>query len=167
MNTVSEAYLARAEMWLLITTLVYFTMNGAQLFETAVIVPKWTASPPVSFHLLQGTYGLDLKAFWILIHSIHEITFITAIIVCWELDTVRNWLLGLFAIHFAVRVWTVLYFAPRIIGFQKTDVLNQQNAQLRQQATSWKNLNYLRVALFVAVSVGLIPVCSQLLHWKQ
>lgn len=33
-------YIVRAETWLFITTLVYFLMNGAQIFETAVIVPK-------------------------------------------------------------------------------------------------------------------------------
>jgi hypothetical protein len=76
MNTLSTSYFVRAEMWLFITTLAYFLMNGAQLFETAVIVPKWTASPPESFQLFRGTSGLDFKAFWIVTHSIHELTFI-------------------------------------------------------------------------------------------
>ena len=82
--------------------------NGAQLFETAVVVPKWTASSPESFQLFKGKYGLDFKLFWIVTHSIHEITFILAIIFCWQLETIRNWLLVLFVIHFAVRVWTLL-----------------------------------------------------------
>src|SRR5688500_15354527 len=114
MNGITENYVFRAELWLLITTLVYFLMNGAQLFETAVIVPKWTAAPPESFQLFKGNYGLDFKAFWIGLHSVHEITFILAIIFCWKLE-IRNWLLILFALHFAVRVWTLIYFAPNII----------------------------------------------------
>ena len=164
MNKVTGEYVSRAEIWLLLTTLLYFTMNGAQLFETAVIVPKWTASPPESLQLFRGKYGLDFKAFWIALHSIHEITFILAIIFCWKLDSIRNWLLVLFAIHMAVRVWTLLYFAPNVIEFQQMANTTEYSAQLLQRTTSWKNMNYIRVALFVAVSLGLLPVGSKLLH---
>ena len=159
MTIVTKEYLLRAESWLVITTLIYFMMNGAQLFETAVIVPKWTASPPESFQLFKGTYGLDLKTFWIVIHSIHEITFIMAIIFCWKLEPIRNWLLILFTIHFAVRVWTLVYFAPIIIDFQKMANTLEYSTNLYQRAVSWRNLNYLRVAVFMAVSIGLIPLC--------
>lgn len=124
-NSLTTEYLSRAEMWLFITTLIYFLMNGAQIFETAVIVPKWTASPPVSFQMFKGENGLDFKAFWITLHSIHEITFLLAIIFCWKIDPIRNWLLVLFAIHFAVRVWTLAYFAPNIIEF--LDFCNQRS----------------------------------------
>src|SRR5687768_12517576 len=119
MNTTALPDLAKAEMWLLITTLVYFLMNGAQIFETAAVVPKWSASPPKSFALISGPYGINLKAFWIIVHSIHEITFFIALYFCWKIDPVRNWLLLLLGIHFAARVWTLLYFAPTIIEFQK------------------------------------------------
>lgn len=167
MNDVTEEYLSRAEIWLLLTTLIYFTMNGAQLFETAVIVPKWTASPPESFQLFKGKYGLDFKLFWIIIHSIHEITFILAIIFCWKLDLIRSWLLLLFAIHVAVRIWTLLYFAPTIIEFQRIANTIDYGTALHHRVITWKNLNYIRVALFVAVSVGLIPICHKLLQLKR
>jgi hypothetical protein len=156
------AYLLRAETLLWITTLVYFLMNGAQIFETAVIVPRWTAHPPESFQLLGGKYGLDLKTFWIIIHSIHELTFIAAIAFCWKLDLVRNWLLLLFAIHFAVRVWTLVYFAPKIIEFQKIANNGGGDADLSERTKRWKYLNYLRVGLFIAVSLALIPICIDL-----
>ena len=113
MNDVTEAYILHATIWLGITTLIYFLMNGAQLFETVVIVPKWTAAPPESFQLFRGKYRLDFKGFWIALHSIHEITFLLAIGFCWKLTDIRNGLLLLFVVHFAVRVWTLLYFAPK------------------------------------------------------
>lgn len=166
MNTVTEVYLSRAAIWLFVTTLLYFMMNGAQLFETAVIVPKWTASPPESFQLFRGKYGLDFKRFWIVFHSIHEITFILALIFCWKLEAVRSWLLVLFVIHLAVRVWTLLYFAPAIIEFQKMADATDYGTQLLRRTTSWKNLNYIRVGLFMAVSIGLIPVCVRLIHFR-
>jgi len=165
MNDITESYLVRAEAWLLITTLIYFLMNGAQIFETAVIVPKWTASPPESFQLFKGQFGLDFKTFWIAMHSIHEITFLIAIAVCWKLD-IRNWLLVLFAIHFAVRVWTLAYFAPNIIEFQQLANTTHSSVNLLHRATWWRTLNYLRVGIFVAVSIGLVPLYMRVLSMK-
>jgi hypothetical protein len=161
MNNVTINYLSRAELWLFITTLTYFLMNGAQIFETTVIVPRWSAAPPESFQLFKGKYGLDLKTFWIVIHSIHELTFIAAIIFCWKLDPVRNWLLILFAIHFAVRVWTIVYFAPNIISFQKVANGESVVTDLVSKVNMWRVLNYVRVGLFVVVSLGLLPLCMR------
>jgi hypothetical protein len=161
---ISAEYLSRAETWLFITTLFYFLMNGAQIFETAVIIPKWTASPPESFRMFKGKYGLDLKTFWIVLHSIHEITFILAIIFCWKLIFIRDWLLVLFAIHFAVRVWTLIYFAPNIIEFQKIENDEGESNELLKRTIRWKKLNYVRVGLFIVVSVGLIPLLIKILH---
>src|SRR5688572_9568610 len=166
MENITAAYLPAAEIWLFITTLSYFLMNGAQIFETAVIVPKWTAAPPDSLQLFKGKYGLDFKAFWIAMHSLHEITFIVAIIFCWKLDPIRNWLLILFAIHFAVRAWTLIYFAPNFIEFQK--IANSTNAgtDLLNRANLWRTLNYIRVGLFIAVSLRLIPLCIKIMNLK-
>lgn len=166
METISTDYLSRAEIWLLITTLLYFMMNGAQIFETAVFVPKWTASPPDTFKLLADKNGISLKTFWITFHSLHEITFILAIIFCWKLDPIRNWLLILFAVHFAVRVWTILYFAPNIIEFQKLAEVPTTIANLADRTLLWQKLNYLRVWLFIGVSIGLIPLCVKLMNMR-
>jgi len=153
MNALTLEYVHRAELWLLITTLVYFLMNGAQIFETAVIIPKWTADAPKSFSVIKD---LDLKTFWIVMHSIHEVTFIAAIVFCWQITEIRTGLLVLFAIHFAVRVWTIAYFAPNIIEFQKIANTGEEGLDLINRARRWKNLNYLRVGLFVAVSLGVL-----------
>lgn len=155
MQTLTTHYFVRAEIWLFITTLAYFLMNGAQLFETAVIVPKWTAAPPESFQLFKGKHGLDFKVFWIVAHSIHELTFILAIVFCWKIDPVRNWLLILFAFHFAVRVWTL-----------KIANGTAEGTNLAARAALWKTLNYVRVGIFVAVSLGLVPLCIRLLNLR-
>jgi len=165
MDSVTVNYMSRAEIWLLITTLIYFLMNGAQIFETTVIVPKWTASPPESFNIFKGKYSPDLKTFWIVLHSIHEVTFIIAIIFCWKLEATRDWLLILFAVHFAVRAWTILYFAPNIIAFQKiANNINNNGTSLLKRTIRWRNLNYIRVGLFIAISIMLIPLLVALLN---
>lgn len=99
-------------------------------------------------------------------HSIHEITFIVAIVFCWKLDPIRNWLLVLFAIHFAVRVWTLTYFAANIIEFQKMANTTDFGAGLLKRTTLWRNLNYIRVGIFIAISIGLVPLCIKIINLK-
>lgn len=161
-ENITTTYLTRAEIWLFITTLIYFFMNGAQIFETLVFVPKWVVAPPNNFDLLLDGSGVSLKIFWIVFHSIHEITFILAIIFCWKIDPVRNWLLILFALHFAVRVWTLTYFAPNIIEFQKMAESPALLANLEEKVSCWKTLNYFRVAIYIFISAGLIPLCIRI-----
>lgn len=164
---ITESYLSRAELWTLITLLAYFLMNGAQIFETAVLVPKWTANPPETFSLLANKIGASLKVFWIILHSLHELTFILAIIFCWKIVPIRNGLLIIFAIHFAVRVWTLSYFATNIIEFQKIAEGLSSTTDLVKRANLWKILNYIRVAIFVALSIGIIPLFLRLLSIKN
>ncbi|WP_413667167.1 transposase [Mucilaginibacter sp. Mucisp86] len=167
MENITSNYLARAEIWLCTTTLIYFLMNGAQIFETLVFVPKWTVSPPDNFKLLLDGKGASLKSFWIGLHSFHEITFILALVFCWKIDPVKNWLLILFAVHIAVRVWTLSFFAPNIINFQKMAVTQAPSTDLLNRTALWQTLNYVRVAIFIAISCGLIPLCIKLFGIRQ
>ncbi len=167
MNTTTLPDLAKAEMWLLITTLVYLLMNGAQIFETVAVVPKWSASPPGSFALISGPHAIDLKRFWIIFHSIHEITFFIALYFCWKIDPVRNWLLLLFVIHVGVRAWTLIYFAPNILEFQKISPdSSSAYGDLVAKTTLWRNLNYVRVAIFIGISVGLLPLLYKVMNLR-
>lgn len=166
MENITTGYLMRAEIWLCLTTLIYFLMNGAQIFETLVFVPKWVSSPPDNFKLLLDDKGTSLKVFWIIFHSLHEITFILAIIFCWKIDPVKNWLLILFTLHVLVRAWTLAYFAPNIISFQKIAETQAFSKALMSKVSLWQTLNYLRVAIFIAISFGFIPLCIKLFNMR-
>ncbi len=161
----TPGYIARAEMWLFVTTLAYFLMNGAQIFETAVLVPRWSHTPPESLQLLRQ---IDLKTFWITTHSLHEITFILAIVFCWKIVPVRNGLALLFAIHVAVRVWTLLYFAPAIMAFQANDSFTGESvAGLADKVNRWRALNYVRIGIFILLSLGLIPLYYKMIKLRS
>lgn len=103
----STRYLQRAFFWLVTTTGVYLVMNGAQIFETVLIVPSWTAGPPASLTMFQGEHRLDFKVFW--------------------------------------------------IAFQQMPYSSTVDPALVEKATGWRNLNYLRVLVFMAVNLALIP----------
>ncbi|CAI8873296.1 transposase [Chryseobacterium sp. IT-36CA2] len=167
MESLTVTSISRAEIWLCITTLLYFLMNGAQIFETLVFVPKWASSPPDTFKFLQDGKGASLKFFWIILHSLHEIAFIFAIIFCWKIDPVRNWLLALFVIHAAVRVWTLTFFAPHIIQFQNLAASSSVSEEIISRISLWKTLNYVRVAIYIALSMGFIPLCIKLFSFRH
>jgi hypothetical protein len=158
--TTSPSYLRRATGWLATTTLIYFFMNGAQIFETAAVVPSWTAAPPESLVVFHGPRPLDFKVFWIVLHTVHELTFLAAVAATWRLPVVRNRLLALLAVHVAVRVWTVAYFAPTIIAFQQLPPAAGVDPDLAARAATWEDLNLVRVAIFLLVSFALLPVVA-------
>lgn len=162
MNTRLQ-YSTRADQWLMYSIFAYFLMNGAQVWETALMVPAWTAAPPASLIFFQKPYGLDFKAFWIVTHGVHELIFTGALVFNWQIRSRRKALLLILLGHVAVRVWTLLYFAPTIIEFQQVPYSNTVDAFLVQKAALWRHLNYLRVAIFFALNLLLIPV----LHSKQ
>lgn len=97
---------------------------------------------------------------------IHEVTFIPAIVFCWQINPLRNWLLVLFLIHVAVRVWTLGYFAPNIIEFQKLANEGAASTELLNRTSRWRMLNYIRVGIFIGVSLVLIPLCIKILKLK-
>lgn len=153
---VTARYLGRALAGLGVTTCAYMTMNGAGLFETAVLVPAWSEEPPASLALLRGEHAPDLQTFWIVVHTLHELSFVAAIVLCWRLRSVRKALLALFAAHVAVRVWTVAYFAPTIMEFW-TDAVDADPG-LGERVARWQDLNLVRVVLFFALSLALLPL---------
>lgn len=156
--------LSRADRWLLLSIAAYLVMNGAQLWETAIIIPAWTQAPPASLIFFQGPYGLDFKYFWIIVHSIHEVIFILALVFNWKNKSRRLPLVLLFLAHVGVRVWTLVYFVPVIIDFQQMSVVDSVDPPLVERAAQWRNLNYLRVGLFFAINTALALLFN---YWSK
>ena len=149
---------SKADRWLFYSICAYFIMNGAQVWETALMVPAWTAAPPASLIFFQKPYGLDFKVFWIVLHCIHELVFIAALIFNRRIKSRRNAMLLILAGHITVRAWTLLYFAPAIIEFQQLPPGNTVDAMLVQKAAMWRHLNYWRVGIFFLLNLSLIPL---------
>jgi hypothetical protein len=85
---------------------------------------------------------------------------IVAIILCWKLE-VRNALLLVFVLHFAVRAWTLGSFAPEIMSFQRIAESGEEAINLLARVRRWKSLNLVRVGAFVALSFAMIPICHR------
>ena len=150
-----------ANLTLLLTTVIYLLINGAGIWEWANVVPLWSSAPPASFHIFQGQYGLRYKAFWIIFHSIHEVFFIGAIILNWKIKFRRNVLLMIFGVHFMVRVWTLAYFAPILIGFWDYPYSNTIDLALKAKAEAWEFWSHIRGVIFLLLSFVMIPLNKQ------
>jgi hypothetical protein len=70
-------------------------------------------------------------------------------------------LLVLFAAHLGVRIWTIAYFAPTIIAFQHLPPSAEVDPSLVASAALWRTLNYLRVGVFVGISLALLPLIGR------
>ncbi len=59
-----------ANLLLSLAILSYIIVIGGATYEHLAVVPQWTAAPPASLAMFQGTYGLQAQNFWIPIHPV-------------------------------------------------------------------------------------------------
>ena len=59
---------------------------------------------------------------------------------------------------------TIAWFAPHIIKFQQTANTGNDMPALAVETARWRRLSYIRVAVFVAVSTCLLPLCLQMMR---
>lgn len=164
-SLVSDHSLALAKYSLFINLLVYFLMNGAQIFETLIFVPRWAKGSSPNFQILNTEFkSANLKYFWISFHSIHEIIFLISLLFCYPIDGIGNYLLFLFILHMAVRVWTVIYFAEKIIRFQSlANTVSDYSLEIPNEIRKWVLLNYFRVSIYIGISILMIPLVVKIL----
>ncbi|TGL37701.1 hypothetical protein [Leptospira perdikensis] len=162
---VFENSLSLAKYSLLINLLIYFLMNGAQIFETLVFVPRWASGNRPNLQILNTEIkSANLKYFWILFHSIHEIIFLISLVFCYSIEGIGNCLVLLFLLHMAVRVWTVIYFAGKIIRFQfLANTIGSHSFELTNEIKKWVFWNYIRVSIYIGISIMMIPLVVKLL----
>lgn len=163
---VSDHSLSIATYSLLLNLLIYFLMNGAQIFETLIFVPRWANGNLKNLQLLNiESKSANLKTFWILFHSIHEVIFLVSVLFCYRMEGIGRFLVILFLIHFLVRVWTVVYFAQKIIRFQTLAETNDSHFSdnVRSEIKKWVFLNYFRVGIYLGISICMLPLVIKIL----
>ncbi|WP_286710072.1 MULTISPECIES: hypothetical protein [Sphingobacterium] len=98
------------------------------------------------------------KVFWIVMHSLHEIIFIVALCYNWKIKKRRYLMVAVFLAHLSVRIWTLIYFAPTLMEFQRLPYSDTVDLILKEKAMQWRNLNIVRVVLFFMLNFLLICV---------
>jgi hypothetical protein len=146
----------RANAWLLCCLSAFCLMTGASLWETAVFVPIWSSGRPGGLTVLRGDVGIDASYLWVTVHSVFEITLLFALIFNWRIKPRRNVLLAFGVVYVAVRLWTIFYFAPSFLAFQKLADSPEIAYPLLEGAGRWKSLNLIRTGLVTCLNFALL-----------
>jgi hypothetical protein len=146
----------RADQWLLYALSSLCVLTGASLWETIVFVPVWASGNPAALSVLRGNVGADSSVLWVVLHSLFEAMYLAALVLNWKLKQRRAGLLAIAVVYVCLRSWTVVYFAPTFLTFQKLSSASDIPKSLIESAVRWKNLNYIRTSAVVALNIWML-----------
>jgi len=110
---------------------------GGGLYETLILMPLWSASPPSSFAVIQPGTGVPLQTFWIPVHAAITIFVLLSLLLNWKEPAVRRLLLIGLASYLVMRAWSGLYFIPEMLDFQKVPLDSPPSEELSSRVASW------------------------------
>jgi len=110
---------------------------GGGFYESLVLIPLWSKSPPSSFAIIQPGTGVPLQRFWIPVHVAITLFIILALVMTWGEPTVRRLLLVALVSYIVMRVWSGLFFIPEMLAFQKVPLDEAPSAALSARVSRW------------------------------
>jgi hypothetical protein len=137
-----------------ITCLSFAIVIGGAVYEHLAVVPQWTAAPPRSLAMFQGTYGLQAQNFWKPIHPVTLLLFIATLYTSWKSARKINVLVAAIG-YFAVLVITFAFFVPELIAITTTAYADHLDLGLAQRASRWESLSLIRLAFLILLSLVL------------
>jgi hypothetical protein len=140
-----EAVVARGSLVLLCFSLA--AAIGGGLFESIVLAPLWSKSPPASFAIIQPGTGVPLQRFWIPVHVAITLSFILSLVMTWRERPVRQLLLVALSSYIVMRAWSGLYFIPEMLAFQQVPLDASPSAGLSARVSRWTFWTWFREPL--------------------
>lgn len=134
--------------------LSFAVVIGAAIYEHVAVVPGWTAAPPASLSMFQGTYGLNPTPFWMYIHPVTLLLFITSLVLFWKAPCRKN-LLIVTAGYVIILVITFIHFVPELISITGTVYSENIDAGLTKRAHLWETLSLIRLAALIVLAIVL------------
>jgi len=122
---------------------------GGGLYEFLVVDPSWPQRPDI---VQPQRGGISRKRFWIPMHTVFELTLITALVLAWKAPAVRLGVLVALASHAAMRLWSAFDFIPKALAFER----GEPGAIDAAAARSWRRRSKLRLPLDLVVCGGLL-----------
>jgi hypothetical protein len=134
-----------ANVLLSLAILSYIIVIGGATYEHLAVVPQWTAAPPASLAMFQGTYGLQAQKFWIPIHPVTLLLMTAALIANWRSPR-RKPIVSCMAGYLIVLVITFAHFVPELIALTTTPYAGTIDADLKARAANWETASLVRLA---------------------
>lgn len=120
---------------------------GGGLYEHVVLNPIWSKLPPESFAIIQRGTGVPLQRFWIPVHGAISVFILSSLFLTWSDVTVRGLLLIAFVSYVVMRLWSGVYFIPRMLAFQRVPPDSPASTELSAQVARWTRWTWLREPL--------------------
>lgn len=128
---------------------------GAGAYEHLAMVPRWSAAPPLSLSMFQGTYGLDSAPFWMSIHPVTILLIITALVLNRKTPRQKN-ILSALGIYVVVLITTFTYFVPELLSIINTPYDASVDKDLQSRAAMWEKLSIVRLVILVPTAYLLL-----------
>ncbi|OBF27807.1 hypothetical protein A5724_29865 [Mycobacterium sp. ACS1612] len=132
-----------------LTTLAGCVTLGGGLYEVLVVDPAWPKRPGI---IQPRNGGVFRTRFWLPAHTIFEVLLIVALVAAWHDVDARAALLVALASHVVMRVWSLAYFIPKALAFEKADPATVDEAS----AVRWTRRSLLRLPFDVVTSAAML-----------
>jgi hypothetical protein len=133
-------------------------MLGGGIYETLLVDRVWPGNPAV---IQPRRGGIDRKLFWMPAHTLFELALFLTLWMVWNVADARWWTVAALVVHFGARAWSMAYFIPRALRFEKLIELTEEQ---RHDARRWTSLSRCRPVLEAA---SIIALCVVILRVVQ
>jgi hypothetical protein len=133
-------------------------MLGGGVYETLLVDRVWPDNPAV---IQPSRGGINRAPFWMPAHTLYELALFITLWTLWSMNDARWWTAAALVVHFAARAWSMTYFIPRALRFEKLGDLTQEQ---RDEARQWARLSRFRPVL---EAVSIMALCMAILHVVQ
>jgi hypothetical protein len=124
---------------------------GGGLYETLLLDPKWPSNPAI---VQPSRGGINRGRFWGPIHTLYEFALVATTWLVWSDRSLRWWIVSALIIHLAARAWSLAYFIPKALWFEKLGDLTEDQKRL---ARAWTRLSRCRLVLQFA---SILALCA-------
>ncbi|HEX2629609.1 MAG TPA: hypothetical protein VHM26_11370 [Chitinophagaceae bacterium] len=134
--------------------LSFAVVIGAAIYEHIAVVPQWSAAPPASLSMFQGKYGLNPAPFWMYIHPVTLVLFITSLIFFRKTNSRKNLLITLTG-YVIILIITFIYFVPELLAITGTSYSENIDVSLAKRAQLWEKLSLVRLGTLIVLAIVL------------
>lgn len=134
-------------------TLIACVSLGGGLYEVLVVDPYWPKRPGI---IQPARGGISRRRFWIPAHAGFEALLIASLVVAWGDADVRIALLVALASHAVMRLWSLAYFIPKALAFEKADPATVDTAA----AVRWTRRSLLRLPFDVVTGAAMLAALA-------
>ena len=128
---------------------------GGGIYETLLVDQVWPSNPMI---IQPSRGGLNRGLFWAPFHALYEVALLVSAWMVWSDACARYWIIGGLVAHFGSRAWSLLYFIPRALRFEKMGNLTAEQSRL---ARRWIRLSRCRPLL---EAIAIILLCAVVMH---